>query len=49
VNRLRKNATHERMAAVLVLSACGGPSKALVGKWQEVNGTETIEFPKDGT
>lgn len=40
------------LIAVLAMSAaCGGsrPQSAIVGKWQQVGGGETIEFYKDGT
>lgn len=30
-------------------SSCSKPENAIVGKWQEVDGTENAEFFKDGT
>ncbi|MBC8262559.1 MAG: hypothetical protein H8E47_00345 [Anaerolineales bacterium] len=37
------------LIVVLTVSACGGPQRAIVGKWQQAGGGETIEFYKDGT
>ena len=38
------------MAVGALLSSCAAkPEDALVGKWKEVGGTETMEFFKDGT
>jgi len=36
------------IAAVLV-SCSSKPEKMIVGRWQEIGGTETMEFFKDGT
>ncbi len=33
----------------LLITSCTKKNTALVGKWQEVNGRETIEFRQDGT
>ena len=35
--------------AVLLSSCCSGTKSAVVGKWEEIGGTETIEFFKEGT
>jgi len=38
------------MLVLVVLSGCGkSTEKAIIGKWKEVDSTETIEFFKDGT
>lgn len=35
---------------VAMLSSCSSkPEKAIVGKWKEIGGSETMEFFKDGT
>jgi hypothetical protein len=34
---------------VLHLSSCSSSERAILGKWQEIGGTETMEFFKDGT
>lgn len=36
------------LCCLLQLIACSG-QKGIVGKWQQINGAETIEFLKDGT
>lgn len=38
-------------ACVLLLTvvACSSPEKAIVGRWTEVGGDETMEFFKEGT
>ncbi|MEW6573252.1 MAG: hypothetical protein AB1374_06425 [Bacillota bacterium] len=33
----------------LLVSCSPNPEKAIIGKWSEIDGTETIEFFKDGT
>lgn len=35
-------------SATLILS-CSKPEDKILGKWQEIGGTETIEFLQDGT
>lgn len=38
------------MLSILSLASCvPGLHKAIIGKWQEVDGTETIEFIRGGT
>ena len=38
------------LVCVLLIASCAKKTEqTLVGKWQEVNGRETLEFRKDGT
>ncbi len=37
------------LCGFFIASCAQKPGQALAGKWQEVNGRETIEFRKDGT
>ena len=38
------------LCCIAFLASCGPkPEQALIGKWQEVNGREAIEFVKGGT
>jgi len=40
------------MVSILFVSGCASlskPENIIIGKWQEIDGTETIEFFKDGT
>lgn len=38
------------MSLLALLSSCSSkPEDAITGKWQEINGTETTEFLKNGT
>lgn len=40
------------MVIILFISGCtnlSNPENIIIGKWQEIEGTETIEFYKDGT
>lgn len=40
------------MVIILFISGCTGlsnPENKIIGKWQEIEGTETLEFYKDGT
>jgi len=51
---MTSNATPLRFFVLVVFFVCTvacnrGPQKAIVGKWQEVDGTRTVEFFPDGT
>ena len=35
--------------SMVLLLSCSKPEDKLLGKWQEIGGTETIEFMPDGT
>ena len=37
------------LCVFFIVSCSPKPEKALIGKWQEVNGREAIEFLKDGS
>ncbi len=37
------------LVVLLAASACGGPRRSIIGKWDQVGGGETLEFYTDGT
>jgi hypothetical protein len=37
------------LMGVLHLASCSSTESAIIGKWQEIGGEETMEFFKDGT
>ncbi len=48
--KLRKSAIIIVVLIVLLhLVSCSGTRSGIIGKWQEVDGPETVEFFKDGT